>query len=66
MRPASDRCGDRFASGMSYPEVCLSGGDLLCLSGVLADEKVRKWILKASLYSSSCSTSDLQKEKTDS
>ena len=42
MRPASDRCGDRFASGMSYPEVCLSGGTLLCLSGVLADEKVKK------------------------
>lgn len=52
VRTASDRCGDRFASGMPHPEMCLSGGDLLCLSGVLADEKVRKWIRKASLYSS--------------
>ena len=57
-------CGD--ASGMPDPEVCLSGGDLLCLSGVLAHQKMkiengfvkqtettrRKRIRKASLHSS--------------
>lgn len=39
--PAFDRCGGGDASGMSHPEVCVSGGDLLCLSGVLDAEKVK-------------------------
>ena len=41
VRTASDRCGDRFASGMPHPEMCLSGGDLLCLSGLLVDKKMK-------------------------
>lgn len=33
------RGGD--ASGMPDPQVCISGGDLFCLSGVLADQKMK-------------------------
>jgi hypothetical protein len=52
---------------MSDPEMRVSGWDFSGLSGVLDDKKIRietgseKWIRKASLYSSSCSASHLQK-----
>ena len=62
MRAVADfhRSGD--ASGMPDPEMCVSGGDFLCLSGVLDAEKVRrgKRIRKAKLYSSACYASHLQ------
>ena len=74
LRCASDCCGGGDASGMPDPEVCLSGGDLSGLSGVLAHQKMkiengfvkqtettrRKRIRKAKLYSSACSASDLR------
>ena len=51
MRAAADFHRNGDASGMPDPEVCVSGGDFLCLSGVLAHQKMKietkrrqKWI----------------------
>ena len=41
MRRAADRGRGGDASGMSDPQVCISGGDLFCLSGLLADQKMK-------------------------
>ena len=65
LRCASDCCGGGDASGMPHSEMCVSGGDISGLSGVLAGEKVkgemeeRKRIRKTSSYSSACYASDL-------
>ena len=52
LRAASDRRWGGAASGMPDPEMCVSGRDFLCLSGMLDAEKVRrgKRIRKALLY----------------
>ena len=42
VRGASDRCGGGDASGMPDPEVCVSGGGVFCLCGVLAGEEMKK------------------------
>ena len=42
LRAASDRRWGRAASGMPDPEMCISGRDFLCLSGMLDVEKVKK------------------------
>ena len=42
LRFASDRRWGGAASGMPDPEMCVSGGDFLCLSGVLDAEKVKR------------------------
>ena len=41
VRSHSDRGRDGDASGMSDPEMCVSGWDFSGLSGVLDDKKVR-------------------------
>ncbi len=41
VRADFDRHRDRTASGMSDPQMCVSGGDLFCLPGMLADQKVK-------------------------
>ena len=53
MRPFIDSRRDGDASGMPDPEMCVSGGDFSCLSGMLDDKKVDrgKRIRKALLYS---------------
>ena len=62
VRPFVDSRRDGDASGMPDSEMCVSGRDFSCLSGMLDDEKVdrgkrirkmmhRKPIRKASLYS---------------
>ena len=62
MRPFIDSRRDGDASGMPDPEMCVSGRDFSCLSGMLDDKKIgrgkrirkmmhRKPIRKASLYS---------------
>ena len=65
VRTDSYCCWGGDASGMSDPEMCVSGGDLFCLSWVLDAEKVKKRkrmrkkrIRKAKLYSSACYASN--------
>ncbi len=41
MRCITDRIGDGDASGMSDPQVCISGRDIFCLPGMLAYKKVK-------------------------
>ena len=61
VRSHSDRCWGWDASGMSDPEMRVSGWDFSGLSGVLDGEKIKqKTIRKASLYSSTGSASHLQ------
>ena len=61
VRPFIDSRRDGDASGMPDPEMCVSGRDFSCLSGMLDDEKIKqKTIRKASLYSSTGSASHLQ------
>ena len=67
---AADRSGDGDASGMSDPEVCISGGAGSGGIGGMAGEEVRmknvcvigirKRIRKTSSYSLTCSASHLQ------
>ena len=58
MRPFTDCSRNRDASGMPDPEMCVSGRDFSCLSGILDDVKIKqKTIRKASIYSSTVSAS---------
>ena len=41
MRAVADFHRNGDASGMPDPEMCVSGGDFLCLSGVLAHQKMK-------------------------
>ena len=61
VRPFTDRGWGWDASGMPDPEMCVSGRDFSCLSGMLDDEEIKqKTIRKASLYSSTGSASHFQ------
>ena len=42
MRPFTDCSRNGDASGMPDPEMCVSGGDFSCLSGMLDDEEVKR------------------------
>ena len=42
MRPFIDSRRVGYASGMPDPEMCVSGRDFSCLSGMLDDEEVRR------------------------
>ena len=42
MRPFIDSRRDGDASGMPDPEMCVSGRDFSCLSGMLDDEEVKR------------------------
>lgn len=42
VRPFIDSRRDGDASGMPDPEMCVSGRDFSCLSGMLDDEEVRR------------------------